>query len=66
MDMIDEEQIILKADIEISTQNEASSLSYTLYYGSVLDLETSFILRMYEYQHALGDNAIFIPRIITF
>ena len=42
------------------------SLSYSLFYGSILDIETSFTLRMYEYQHALDKAAIFIPRIITF
>ena len=29
-------------------------MSYSLFYGSILDIETSFTLRMYEYQHALG------------
>ena len=34
--------IILKADIEISSL-KSQSISYTLFYGSVLDLDTEFI-----------------------
>lgn len=47
------DKVILKADITIANMDEAESLSYSLYYGSILDLDSQFILRMYEYQHAL-------------
>ena len=57
--------VILKADIEISTEWR-SALSYTLFYGSILDLDTELIKSLYEYQHALDKSAIFIPRIKTF
>ena len=58
-------KVILKADIEISVNN-VQTISYTLFYGSILDLDKDFIKSLYEYQHALGENAIFIPRIFTF
>ena len=58
-------QVILKADIDI-TESNVQTISYTLFYGSIVDLDPSLILKMYEYQHALGDKAIFIPRILTF
>ena len=57
--------VVLKADIEISVNN-VQTISYTLFYGSILDLDKDFIKSLYEYQHALGDKAIFIPRIFTF
>ena len=56
---------MLKADIEISSNN-IQTISYTLFYGSLLDLDTELIQSLYEYQHALGKAAIFIPRIFTF
>ena len=58
-------QVILKADIDI-TESNVQTISYTLFYGSIVDLDPSLIIKMYEYQHALGDKAIFIPRILTF
>ena len=57
--------VILKADIEISDK-DSQSISYQLFYGSILDLDSTLLLRLYEYQHALDSKAIFIPRIITF
>ena len=60
-----DEGVMLKADIEISYVN-AQIISYQMFYGSVLDLEPNLILRLYEYQHALQDKAIFLPRIMTF
>jgi len=57
--------VVLKADIEISVNN-VQTISYSLFYGSILDLDKDFIKSLYEYQHALGDKAIFIPRIFTF
>ena len=58
-------KIVLKADIEISNK-DTQTISYTLFYGSLIDLDPNLILRLYEYQHALGERAIFIPRILTF
>ena len=60
-----DEGVKLKADIEISYIN-SQVISYQLFYGSVLDLEPTLILRLYEYQHALQDRAFFLPRIMTF
>ena len=57
--------MIVKADIEISNMN-SQTISYSLFYGSLVDLDPKLILRLYEYQHALGSSAIFIPRILTF
>lgn len=56
---------MLKADIEISDEL-SQTISYSLFYGSLVDLDPTLILRLYEYQHALGEKAVFIPRIITF
>ena len=60
-----DENVILKADIEISFERR-QAVSYSLYYGSILNLQPELVLKLYEYQHALKDNAIFIPRILTF
>ena len=61
----DDEGVIIKADIEISDRN-GQTISYSLFYGSILDLEPNLVLRLYEYQHALMEKAIFLPRIMTF
>ena len=58
-------KVVLKTDIEMTTEKR-QTISYTLFYGSVLDLDSELIQSLYEYQHALGRSAIFIPRIFTF
>lgn len=40
---------MLKADLEITNQNDTETLSYQLFYGSILDVDLKFSLRMYEY-----------------
>ena len=60
-----DEQVVLKADIELATA-ESQTISYSLFYGSLLDLDSKFIAELYDYQHALQDRAFFIPRILTF
>ena len=42
------QDVVLKADIDIA--NSASqTISYTLFYGSIVDLDSNLILRLYEY-----------------
>jgi len=53
------------AKIENSSET-SETISYSLYYGSLVDLEFSLIADLYNYQHALKDKAWFIPRIVTF
>ena len=60
-----DESVVLKADIEISDEDK-QTISYSLFYGSIIDLDPNLILRLYEYQHALKDKAMLIPRILTF
>lgn len=43
-----EEQTVIKADIEIANKGQ-QTISYTLFYGSLVDLDPQLILRMYEY-----------------
>jgi len=62
----DSERVILKADIEIANQDSTNSVSYSLFYGSILDLDHDFILDLYAYQSVYKEGAIFIPRIISF
>jgi len=57
--------VVLRADIEISDRDN-QTVSYSLYYGSLIDLPKKLISSLYEYQHALKLNAFFIPRILTF
>ena len=59
-------KMVLKADFETTNKNEGGVLEYELFYGSILDLDKELILSLYEYQHALGKHAKFIPRIKTF
>ena len=40
-------------------------IMYTLHYGSILNLDKQLIIDLYENQHALGDSAILVPRILT-
>ena len=61
-----ENKVILSADIELSDESNQQEISYQLFYGSILDLQPEFIKSLYEYQHALGQRAMFIPRILTF
>lgn len=61
----DGHQVVLKADIELS-QSHANDVIYELFYGSIMDLDADLILELYEYQHALGERASFVPRIKTF
>ena len=58
-------QVVLKADLEMSHEYK-EVVEYELFYGSVLDLSSEFILSLYKFQHALKGNAKFIPRIKTF
>lgn len=53
---------MMKLDLETSDMKQAA-VTYELFYGSLLDLSSSLILDLYEYQHALMENAVFIPRI---
>jgi len=57
--------VILKADVEISS-GHSQKISWELFYSSILDFDPEFIKQLYDYQHALGASAIFIPRIFTF
>ena len=41
-------QVILKADIDIADKGKRT-VNYSLSYGSVLDLEPSLVLELYEY-----------------
>ena len=47
-------------------KNSANKVTYELFYGSILDLPSSLILDMYEWQHAIRHRAVFVPRIKTF
>jgi len=42
------DQVILQAQIEITTP-EAQTISYSLYYGSILDLDYAFVANLYNY-----------------
>lgn len=55
----------IKVDLEPSTM-AGNQVTYELFYGSLFDLPSSLILDLYEYQHALMNNAVFVPRIQTF
>ena len=43
----------------------SEKVMYTLHYGSILNLDKQLIIDLYENQHALGDSALFFPRIFT-
>lgn len=55
----------IKVDLEQSTM-AGNTVIYELFYGSLFDLPSSLILELYDYQHALMKDAIFVPRIQTF
>jgi len=44
---IEKKQVILKADIDI-TDDQKETISYTLYYGSILDLHEGELVQMYH------------------
>mmetsp|Transcript_15596 Transcript_15596/g.19628 ORF Transcript_15596/g.19628 Transcript_15596/m.19628 type:complete len:128 (+) Transcript_15596:58-441(+) len=44
----------------------SQSISYSLYYSHILELPLKLLFHLFEYQHVLGDHAIFIPRLLTF
>jgi len=56
----------MQVKVELESSMVHGEVTYELFYGSVLDLQESLLLDLYEYQHALGSNAVFIPRIQTF
>lgn len=49
----DGKRVVLKAEIEIANQDSTNSLSYSLYYGSVLDLDEQLILDLYSHQYLM-------------
>ena len=59
------EPLQLKAEFEISNQY-AAVVVYELFYESIVDLPLPLILELYEYQHALKQSAVFIPRLKMF
>ena len=60
-----EDNVVLKAEIDISSPT-MQIISYSLYYGSIVDLSFGLIAELYNYSHALKGNAFFMPRILTF
>ena len=44
---VEKKQVILKADIDI-TDDQKETISYTLYYGSILDLDEGELVQMYD------------------
>ena len=43
-----ESQVVLQAEIEVST-DDSQSISYSLYYGSIVDLDYGLIAKLYNY-----------------
>ncbi len=60
-----DEQLVLWTKIDIVSKMR-QTISYSLYYGSILDLDHDEILKWYNKQHPLMDSVFFIPRIFTF
>jgi len=52
----------VKVDLD-NSEIKKKAVTYELFYGSLLDLPSALILDLYEYQHALMYDAVFIPRI---
>jgi len=58
-------QLILSAMIDW-TDNNSETVSFTMYYGSIFDLDPTEMQMFWHHHKPLRDKAYFIPRILTF
>ena len=58
-------QLILSAMIDW-TDNHSETVSFTMYYGSIFDLDPHEMQMFWMHHKPLMDKAYFIPRILTF
>lgn len=61
---MDGEYVKLKAELEISKTTD-KTVEVSLWYSSTLDLDTSLLRELYDYQHLMQESVVFTPHIMT-
>ena len=56
--------VYLKAELEMAHPD--NRVEYELWYSTIMDMEYWRLCDIAMYQAALGDNALFTPRILTY